>query len=181
MLICTVVIMWTAITQGKCGFLFPFLLLLLVQSMCWFCVIQSVTVIKPSFFSSCTSSLIPSGHVSRIRALCGFQNLSLQCTAVIYQCAETPEAAGVLGSAGGVHQRWAEEPEEGVPARPGGGEEDPECPSGHWSVPWGRGPEHRHCGINNRSLFYDIFYVFWLTVCWSWMHKLHWRIWDYKL
>jgi len=45
----------------------------------------------------------------------------------------------------------AAEPEEGIPARPGGGEEDPVRPARHRPVPGGRGPEHRHCRLNHRQ------------------------------
>jgi hypothetical protein len=41
--------------------------------------------------------------------------------------------------------------EEGVPARPGGGETNPVCPPGDWPVSGGSGPEHRYCGIHHRQ------------------------------
>ena len=63
---------------------------------------------------------------------------------------EATAGAGVPGGAGGVYQGRAEEPEEGVPPRPGGGEEDPEHSTRHRTVLGGRGPEHRHRGLHHR-------------------------------
>ena len=45
----------------------------------------------------------------------------------------------------------AAEPEERVPARPGGGEADPVGAPRHRPVPGGRGPEHRHRRLHHRQ------------------------------
>ena len=49
---------------------------------------------------------------------------------LVLQVQEAAAAARVPGGAGGVHQGRAEEPQEGVPACPGGGQEDPVRPAG---------------------------------------------------
>lgn len=64
--------------------------------------------------------------------------------------AEAAAGAGVPGGAGGVHQRWTEEPKEGVPACSGGGEEDTEHPPGHRPVSGGCGPEHCYRWLHHR-------------------------------
>lgn len=64
--------------------------------------------------------------------------------------AEAAAGTGVPGGAGGVHQRWTEEPEERVPPCPGGGKEDTEHPTCHWPVPGSCWPEHCHCWLHNR-------------------------------
>ena len=63
---------------------------------------------------------------------------------------ETAEAAGVPSGAGGLHQRRAEKPEEGISSRTGGGETNPERSACDWPVSGGRRSEQRHCGINHR-------------------------------
>ena len=47
---------------------------------------------------------------------------------------------------GGLYQGWAQEPSYRVPLCSGGGEADPVSAPGHWTVPWGCGPELCHCG-----------------------------------
>jgi len=53
-------------------------------------------------------------------------------------CSEAAEAAGVPAGSGRLHQRRAEEPEEGISSRAGGGEAHSERSTRHWSVPGSR-------------------------------------------
>jgi len=76
---------------------------------------------------------------------------------------EATEAAGVSAGARRLHQRRTEEPEEGIPSCPGGGEAHSERSTCHWTVPRSCRSKQWHCRINDRykhrqnksSVFFD--------------------------
>lgn len=69
---------------------------------------------------------------------------------LLIYCTETAETVGISESSGRVHQRWTEEPEEGVLTCTGRSEANSECPSCYWAIPGSCWPEYWHRRVYHR-------------------------------